>query len=101
MTASFVVNGTSTTIKFEYTALTARVSETVTSAAHYLWNAGYGDHGTEETPILFESLTNLQKAAIVDAYVKRAILDAAKAYRADTVSEIARKASLAEDVLIT
>ena len=39
----------------------------------YLWNDGYGDHGSLDNPNLYTSLTNQQKLDIFYAYVVRSI----------------------------
>ena len=45
--------------------------------AEYLWNHGYGNHGTEEEPIEFADLTTAQKLALLDAHIIRVALDCA------------------------
>jgi hypothetical protein len=90
MTAKFTVSGTSTTIAFTYTALTTQIQSIVGGAAEYLWNAGYGNHGDAEKPILFTSLTNQQKLDLVDEHLKRVVLDAANTLKSVKAQEAAR-----------
>ena len=71
MTAKFTVIGTDIKVSFEYTAKLAMVQSIVGACAEYLFEHGYGDHGTEEVPIQFGSLTNQQKLDIVDAHIRR------------------------------
>jgi len=100
MTATFTVNGDKVTIKFEYTAPTLKVTDTIGTAAHYLWNAGQGDHGTDETPILFDSLNNAKKLALIDAALKQHIINLAKTYEANAAAEAASLA-IVQDKFIT
>jgi hypothetical protein len=90
MSGKFTVSGTSTTITFAYTALTAQVQSIVGGCAEYLWDHGYGDHGTQEIPILFASLTNQQKLDLVDEHLKRVVLDAANTQKSIRAQEVAR-----------
>jgi hypothetical protein len=91
MTGSFTVSGGNTTVTFEYTALTAKVQDVVGDASHLLWDRGYGDHGTEESPILFADLTNQQKLNIVDLHVKNVMLDLANTFKSLDAQRIARE----------
>ena len=93
MTASFKVDGTNITVTFSYTAPTKMVVDTAEASAHYLWEHGYGDHGTEEAPKLFVDLTNQQKLDLIDQHVRRVILDCAKSYHVNTEQEAARDAA--------
>jgi len=90
MAATFIVSGANTTINFEYTAPTTAVLAIVPAAAHYLWDHGYGDHGTEEEPIGFGDLTNQQKLDVVDAYIRQTIIDLANTYKSVAAQDAAR-----------
>lgn len=68
-----------TSIIFTYKAATAQVTRIADQAAHYLFDVGYGEHGTEENPILYSSLTNAQKLAILDTYIFNVLMDARSA----------------------
>lgn len=100
MTAKFTVNGANTTITFEYTAVTAKVSAIVNDCAEYLWWHGYGDHGVDPVTGLdtkfFKDLTNQQKLNLVDQHVRRVILDCAntnKSEKAQTAARLAEEAA--------
>jgi len=97
MAGTFVVNGPNITIKFEYITLTANAISIVGDCAHYLWDVGYGNHGTIEEPILFEDLTNQQKLNIVDAHIKRVMIDASNTYKSVVAQEAAREAEAANE----
>jgi hypothetical protein len=90
MAGTFTVNGANTTIKFEYTALTTTILSIVGSAAEYLWNHGYGDHGTVEIPILFTSLTNQEKLNLVDTHLKQVVIGLANTFKSVKAQDIAR-----------
>lgn len=92
MTGKFIVSGQNTTIAHSWTALTAVMQSIVGGAAEYFWNNGLGNHGTQETPILFSSLTNQQKLDILDEYFKRVALDAANTNKSIKAQEAARSA---------
>lgn len=76
--ASFAVTGSNTKVTFEYTLPTNKMQNVVGNAAEHLWNKGYGNHGTEASPILFSSLTNQQKLDLVDEFVKVVVNNIAK-----------------------
>ena len=90
MTATFTVLSGNTTMTFVYTAPTAMVQSIVGDCSEYLWNHGYGDHGTVDIPILFTALTNQQKLNLVDAYLKQCVVDAANAMKSNRAQDAAR-----------
>ena len=59
-------------------------------AAEYLFNHGLGDHGTEEKPITFESLTAAQKLTLVTDYQKQVVVDLANTQKVNKAMESAR-----------
>lgn len=87
MAINTTTQGGNTTVTITYTAANQRMSDTLVDAAHYLWDRGFGDHGEGVT---FDSLTNVQKLDLIDTYVKRVILDAAKAYHLVVGQDTAR-----------
>ena len=90
MTSKFTVDGTSTKITFEYTALTTVVLDIVTDAAEYLFDRG--SYGTEEEPILFEDLTNIEKLGLIDKHLKQVIIDLANTHKSIKAQDAARAA---------
>jgi len=97
MTARFTTAGGNTTITFEYTGTTAKIQAIVNDAAEYVWNRGYGDHGTLAQPKLFTDLNNQQKLNLVDQFVRRSILDDAnanKSIKAQNAAKAAEDANL-------
>ena len=81
MAGSFEVNGDKTTVKFEYTALTQKVIDTVNDAVAYLYPQIFGDvFDGEGTLIPFDELTNQQKLNVLDEWLLKGILDLAKSY---------------------
>jgi len=73
MPASFTVNGSNTTITITITSSTANIQTILGIVTQYLWNDGYGDHGTLDAPIQYSSLTNQQKLDIFFNYIIRSI----------------------------
>jgi hypothetical protein len=90
MAGRFTTSAGQTTVDFIYVAVTAKVQNIVDAASHYLWNVGFGNQGTVDKPILFETLTNQQKLDIVDGYVRKIIMDAAKSYSINAAADSAR-----------
>lgn len=81
MASSFTVVNGNTTIDFNYTAATATIQAIVGDCAERLWNAGMGDHGTDQSPILFSSLNNNQKLAIVEDHIKNVVVEMANTHK--------------------
>jgi hypothetical protein len=72
-----------TTINFAYSKDTDIILEKGDKAAHYLWNLGHGDHGTQDDPVSFDSLTNQDKLNLIGLYLLTAIHEAAAGYVAE------------------
>jgi len=87
MTAKFTVDGSNLVISFEYSAPLVQTTEVAVSAAHYLWEHGYGDHGTDEEPILFDDISNQDKLNLLDKHVLRVIMDIAQDYYVNSRQE--------------
>ena len=60
-----------TSIVFTYKAATAQVTRIADQAAHYLFDAGFGDHTK-----LYAALTNAEKLTILDQFLMKVIMDA-------------------------
>ena len=91
MAGSFTVNGSNKTIAYEYTKPTSMVLRVVGDAAEYLFDKGFGDHGDEENPIVFDDLTNQQKLDLVDAHhVRAGILSLAMTHKSLRDQKIAK-----------
>ena len=90
MTSKFTIDGTDTTITFSWTALTEKIVSIVGDCSEYLWEHGYGDHGTEETPIVFDDLNNNQKLALVEAHLKDVIINASNTFKSVRAQDAAR-----------
>ena len=88
--AQFTVDDGNTTVTFEYTAETAKIQSIVGDAAEYLFGKGYGDHGSEEEPVVFDDLTNQEKLDIVDEYVKKVVVDCANTFKSVKAQDEAR-----------
>ena len=91
MPAEFIVDDGNTTIRLEFTTTTEEVQRVVGNAAHYLWDLGKGDHGSEESPIVFDDLTNQDKLNIVAVQVRQEIKDKADTYKSVAAQTLARE----------
>ena len=91
------ITGTPEIARFDFTRqnkeLADKTSNRINLAAEYLWGVGYGNHGTEEVPILFSSLIKKQKLDIVGAYLENCINDAAKTMQSNKAQNDARALS--------
>ena len=91
MAGTYQVNGENVTLKFEWTLLIPDALSIVYDCAEYLWNVGYGDHGTQEMPILFIDLTDQQKVDIVDKHFADVAVNAANSQKVTRAMDIARQ----------
>jgi hypothetical protein len=89
MAVAYTVQNGTTKVTHEFVGDTTKLQKLYNSAAHYLWDHGRGDHGTEETPIVWEDLTNQDKADIVHAHLMQVIKDNAKTYLNTAAKDIA------------
>ena len=90
MIGTFTVLNGNTKITFEVTAPTQTVQDVVGDAAEWLWVHGYGNHGTPESPIDFDDLTNQQKLDMVADHIQIVILDLANTFKAVKAASDAR-----------
>lgn len=79
------------TVTLTYTAAAQKVTDTLDNAAQYLFGRGFGDHGTEETPREYSDLSNSEKLDIIDEYVKKTIIDAARTHRVNSAVDAERE----------
>ena len=86
-----------TAYRWQYSATTTIVDKKADQAAHYLFDVGMGDHGTEEAPRTYADLSLAEKLAILDKYVLGSILEASKSYKANTDANAARDAAIAAE----
>jgi hypothetical protein len=74
MAGSFIVSGSNTTIKLEYTAATAKISAIVLVAARYFYDI---DAASGKPPtVAFDSMTNQQMLDLIDKHVRTFITEA-------------------------
>ena len=95
MAGKFIIKDEKTTMAFTQTAVTAKILAIVDAAAHHFYMGGLAlefSQGTEDIPsqpVPYENLTDQQKLDIVDAYIKRIIKDAARAYKVEIATQAA------------
>ena len=87
--ATFQVDGTKTTVSFEYTALTAKIADVLSDASEYLWKEELDEEGKVLNP--FADATNQEKLNVVDAHVKRVIIDLANTFKSNKAQKEARE----------
>lgn len=86
-----------TRYRFDYSATTAIIDKKADQAAHYLFDIGYGNHGTPEAPRTYADQTAAEKLVILDKHVLSVILDASKSYKANADANTARDAAIAAE----
>ena len=79
-----------TTITFSYTALTTKVQPILEACAEYLWKEETDEEGNITNP--FDEATNQEKLNVVDAHVKRVIIDLANSHLSNEAQKEAREA---------
>ena len=90
MTATVTVNGQQATITFEYTGALSNMQALALTAAEYLFDHGYGDHGTDDQPRVFSDLSNAERLDMLDQHVRRVLMDAARAHLVASAIDAAR-----------
>ena len=94
MAGTFEVNGTDTTVSFVYTADTQKVLDTVTDAVAYLYPAIFGEVLDGEGVLVpFDDLSNQQVLDVLDAWMKKTVLDLAKEHNRNAAIDAARIAA--------
>src|SRR5512147_1983524 len=96
MSATLTVLNGNTRLRFNYKGVTARITALAEDSAHELWNRGMGDHGTLADPILWESLTQEQRLAILNDYVKGILKSLSKDFYVNNAVDNARDIALAD-----
>ena len=86
---TFKVDGTKTTVTFEYTALTAKIQEVIGACAENLWVEETDEEGEVTNP--FADATNTEKLNIVDKHVKSVLLDMANSFNSNKAQAEARE----------
>ena len=94
MALTRTISNGNATYTFKYTATSAIIDKKADQAAHYLFDLGFGNHGTEEVPKTYDMLTPAEKLAILDKHVLQVILDASKAYRVNADSSVSRQSAI-------
>jgi len=100
MAGTFEVHGDGTiTVAFAYTATADKITTTVGDAVHYLYPQTYaGPLEVEgEAPIPFDELTNQQKLNVLDAWLRKSVVDFALQYDRQRIRNEATTAANAAD----
>lgn len=89
MAFTYTDNGNNTaTVTATYTASKAKVDAVLEAAAHGVWSEGYGDHGSDGTRP-WSAVTFNEKRTLLDLFVKRSLVDKAKAYHLKVTTDTA------------
>jgi len=86
--AKFTTKDDKITITFEYTALTTKVQPIIEDCAESLWVEETED---EVVTNPFSKATNQEKLDVVDAYVKRILLDMSNSWKSNEAQRKARE----------
>ncbi len=93
MTATITTAAGNTTVAFAYTTTTARMLDIATKAAHNLFDRM---HAHEAAPPSFASLSNQQRADLIDAYLQSIILGLARDYQINSAADAAAQTAAAD-----
>jgi hypothetical protein len=75
---------------FSKTAPSGKLTDLANKAAEYLFNKGYGNHGTPEAPRKFADLSNAEKMNILDQFITEGLKSAAQTQHVESAVQIAR-----------
>lgn len=92
ITISAPTNG-NRTVTWTKTAASQKVLDTAEHAAHYYFDLGFGDHGTESAPRTWLDQTNNEKLILYDSFLVYATKKAARDYFVSDAVEDARIAA--------
>lgn len=94
MTVTITGTGTTRTITYAKTALTAKITNTSDRAAHGLFDMGLGNHGTPLAPRVYADLTNAEKYAMLDKYITETLAGLAYTYHVANAVDTARATAI-------
>ena len=91
MSGTLKLNGDGTvTAAFTYTATTDKMTTTVGDAVHYLYPQTFGEVlNAEGVLIPFDALTNQQILDVLDAWLRKNVVDLARQYERRSLLEVA------------
>jgi len=95
VTISGITNG-DRTITFEKTAASDKILAILDDCVHYLFDAGYGDHGTDEEPRTYDDQTTNEKLDMLDKHITRVIKEAAETFHVNDSVRVARETAIAD-----
>ncbi len=98
MTATLTTVSGNTTLKFEYTATTAKMVDILGDSAEYLWKEETDEDGKITNP--FEDATNQEKVDVIDDHVKQVIINLANTFKSQKAQTLAREAEEASKYII-
>lgn len=74
------INNGTTTVTLTYTAATQKVSDVLTDAAQKLHGEGFGPVSEGGERVAWDDLTNPERLALIDAFVKRSVVNYARTW---------------------
>ena len=98
MPATFTVSNGNLIIEMTWENELEKVQRVVFDAAAYLFDKGFGDHGTEEEPIVFDDLSAQQKLNLVYNHFTRVAINAADTWVSTEAQRIAREATIPHEL---
>lgn len=87
MAVMYKVVGANVEVDFKYSGSIASIQAIATDCAEYLFTHGFGNHGTEETPITFAELNDQGKLDVIDGWVAFQILEYANKRKLERAQE--------------
>ena len=98
MSAKFTVQNGDLEIEMTWVGLTDKIQRVVEDAAAYLFNKGYGDHGTEEEPRDFDDQSNQERLNMVYNHFTTVAKNAADTWASTEAQRVAREATVPHEL---
>ena len=98
MPAKFSVDNGEVVITMTWQNSQEVIERVVYDAAAYLFDKGFGNHGTEEEPIVFSDLSPQQKLNLVYNHFTQVAKDAADTWVSVEAQRIAREATIPHEL---
>ena len=98
MSAKFTVSNGNLIIEMDWIGELAKIQRVVFDAAAYLFDKGFGNHGTEEAPRTFEDLDNQEKLDLVYNHFTRVAVNAADTWISIEAQRVAREATVPHEL---
>jgi len=98
MTAAFEIEGTDITIRMEWANSVDIIQRIVLNASSYLFDKGFGNHGTDEEPREFSDLSNQEQLDLVYNHFTTVAINLANTWVSTEAQRVARDATIPHEL---